>query len=115
MDKCDHCGTQLIDMCYKCGAPVCCPKCCAGAEPPGVVGPVERLVMHFPFVGCEDSRCSGPGIGKCSECALVPIPLGVRSLLEEVIGWHSDQQSGDYNACDTSPCMWCVDAKSALS
>jgi len=27
--KCEHCNTNLIDNCMWCGAPVCCPKCCA--------------------------------------------------------------------------------------
>jgi hypothetical protein len=27
-DFCDQCGTELIDQCLWCGAPVCCPKCC---------------------------------------------------------------------------------------
>jgi hypothetical protein len=27
-DKCEHCGTELIDKCPWCGAPVCCPRCC---------------------------------------------------------------------------------------
>ncbi len=27
--KCDECGTKIIDQCFKCGAPQCCPKCCA--------------------------------------------------------------------------------------
>jgi hypothetical protein len=27
-ETCDECGTELIDRCYRCGAPVCCPKCC---------------------------------------------------------------------------------------
>lgn len=25
---CDLCGTQVINNCCICGAPVCCPKCC---------------------------------------------------------------------------------------
>ena len=28
---CDKCGTEAIDRCPMCGAPVCCPKCCAEA------------------------------------------------------------------------------------
>jgi len=28
---CDVCGTELIDRCLRCGAPVCCPKCCEEA------------------------------------------------------------------------------------
>lgn len=27
-EKCDQCGTSLINRCLFCGAPVCCPKCC---------------------------------------------------------------------------------------
>ena len=26
--KCEHCGTTIIDDCWVCGAPQCCPKCC---------------------------------------------------------------------------------------
>ena len=29
---CDECGTELIDHCIICGAPQCCPKCCAEAQ-----------------------------------------------------------------------------------
>jgi hypothetical protein len=29
MDKCEHCGTELNNDCWNCGAPVCCPRCCA--------------------------------------------------------------------------------------
>lgn len=28
VSKCDECGTRLINRCFRCGAPVCCPKCC---------------------------------------------------------------------------------------
>lgn len=28
MSNCEDCGTKLIDNCFVCGAPVCCPKCC---------------------------------------------------------------------------------------
>ena len=28
---CGECGTKLIDRCYRCGAPVCCPRCCEDA------------------------------------------------------------------------------------
>lgn len=27
-EDCDHCGTKLIVRCLRCGAPICCPKCC---------------------------------------------------------------------------------------
>ena len=29
--SCEHCGTEIIYDCYVCGAPLCCPKCCAEA------------------------------------------------------------------------------------
>jgi hypothetical protein len=29
IDKCDSCNTDIIINCQKCGAPNCCPKCCA--------------------------------------------------------------------------------------
>ena len=28
-NRCDHCGAKTIDGCMHCGAPVCCPQCCA--------------------------------------------------------------------------------------
>lgn len=28
---CEICGTLIIDRCLVCGAPQCCPKCCAEA------------------------------------------------------------------------------------
>ena len=30
-ETCDVCGTELIDRCLVCGAPQCCPICCAEA------------------------------------------------------------------------------------
>lgn len=27
-ERCEECGTILINRCLRCGAPVCCPKCC---------------------------------------------------------------------------------------
>jgi len=29
---CDTCGSELIDKCAMCGAPVCCPVCCRQAR-----------------------------------------------------------------------------------
>ena len=28
-ETCEHCGTELIMDCSRCGAPNCCPKCCS--------------------------------------------------------------------------------------
>ena len=30
-EKCEECSTVLVYNCIFCGAPVCCPKCCAEA------------------------------------------------------------------------------------
>lgn len=30
--KCDDCGTECICDCMVCGAPNCCPRCCAEAD-----------------------------------------------------------------------------------
>ena len=30
--RCDECGTQTIDRCLRCGAPQCCPACCADSS-----------------------------------------------------------------------------------
>ena len=27
-EKCEACGHPIVDRCYYCGAPQCCPKCC---------------------------------------------------------------------------------------
>ncbi len=31
-EHCDDCGTELVDQCWLCGAPVCCPRCCAETQ-----------------------------------------------------------------------------------
>ena len=37
-EVCDDCGAELKNDCAVCGAPVCCPRCCAefvqATEPP---------------------------------------------------------------------------------
>jgi len=30
-----------------------------------------------------------------------------RELLREVMTWHSDAHSSDYNGCDQDKCNWC--------
>jgi chromosome segregation ATPase len=42
-ERCDDCGTELIDKCAVCGAPVCCPLCCARSEITRLRAEVERL------------------------------------------------------------------------
>lgn len=31
-ERCEDCGSHLINRCLRCGAPVCCPQCCADEE-----------------------------------------------------------------------------------
>lgn len=33
-----------------------------------------------------------------------------RARLKEVMSWHADQESADYNDCDKELCTWCEDA-----
>lgn len=42
MEKCDECGTALISPCLDCGAPVCCPLCCAKDKIQRLEAEVER-------------------------------------------------------------------------
>ena len=35
-------------------------------------------------------------------------------LVEEVMANHRDPQSGEYNECEKSPCMWCDLAQKAI-
>ena len=32
-------------------------------------------------------------------------------LLSEVMQWHSNTDSNDYNECDKDPCHWCANAR----
>ena len=40
--------------------------------------------------------------------------LEIDTLISEVIKWHSDRLSPDYNECEVSPCNWCERAKKVL-
>ncbi len=35
-------------------------------------------------------------------------------LLKEVMAWHADKTSADYNECDEHPCAFCVRAALAI-
>lgn len=35
-------------------------------------------------------------------------------LVREVMNWHRDTESPEYNECDKIPCAWCTDAIAAL-
>jgi len=36
------------------------------------------------------------------------------ALVREVMEWHADPKSADYNDCETTPCPWCVSARKAI-
>ena len=36
------------------------------------------------------------------------------ALVREVMSWHADPNSADYNECDREPCLWCQSAAAAL-
>ena len=46
-ERCDDCGTELIDKCAVCGAPICCPLCCARSEITRLCAEVERLTKEL--------------------------------------------------------------------
>ncbi|MES0445049.1 MAG: hypothetical protein ABUJ92_00750 [Desulfobacterales bacterium] len=52
---CFDCGTECIDNCPRCGAPQCCPKCCAGDEIEVVnIEHIERIhIRHAKSVGAR--------------------------------------------------------------
>jgi hypothetical protein len=33
---------------------------------------------------------------------------------EEVMQWHADPESSDYNQCDEDKCLWCEDVSKAI-
>ncbi len=35
-------------------------------------------------------------------------------LLREVMDWHADPESNEYNECDTAPCDWCSQARRVI-
>lgn len=40
---------------------------------------------------------------------------GLARLVEEVMSWHSDRESSDYNQCDTELCFFCEQGKGFLA
>lgn len=36
------------------------------------------------------------------------------ALVREVMFWHRDKESVDYNECETLPCRWCEEAQKAI-
>ena len=59
-----------------------------------------------------------PAIPPLSSSDLLGQPVtnqAIRDLLEEVMWWHSDPTLGEYNGCDTDPCLWCECAKGFLA
>ena len=40
--RCSICGGETVDRCLVCGAPQCCPACCADAASEGTRGESEQ-------------------------------------------------------------------------
>ena len=66
-ETCDICGTVLINRCLRCGAPVCCPKCCEESEMEA-----DSLALNpCPFCGGKpefDYDDNGWNWIECSQC-----------------------------------------------
>lgn len=53
---CDTCGTEIIDNCQRCGAPQCCPKCCAEAEAEHDLKPIAPVKKMTRFLLAVDEN-----------------------------------------------------------
>ena len=40
--------------------------------------------------------------------------LRLVDLVRQVMYWHRDKESTNYNECDTAPCYWCAMAQKAI-
>lgn len=38
----------------------------------------------------------------------------MNGLLREVMSWHADKDSRDYNDCDQEKCLWCEQAQKLI-
>jgi len=38
----------------------------------------------------------------------------MKGLLREVMSWHADKNSRDYNDCDQDKCLWCEQAQALI-
>lgn len=47
---CDECGSATIDHCPTCGAPQCCPKCCADATQSKLGVEVDHIIQASLFI-----------------------------------------------------------------
>jgi hypothetical protein len=56
--RCETCGTETIDHCAVCGAPQCCPSCCADALAEGA-GCEGTKQMNKPTDEQIAEKCSG--------------------------------------------------------
>ena len=84
-EKCEKCGTPLINDCILCGAPICCPKCCKEfdnliKEEASRASSLKRDQIpedFIPFTPCED--CPDPqSVPPCFDC------VGSGELLKEI-------------------------------
>ena len=58
-ERCDDCGTELIDKCAVCGAPICCPLCCARSEITRLCAEIERMRDQIQSVVDEQAADAG--------------------------------------------------------
>lgn len=61
-----------------------------------------------PEFGCFD------GAERCIKKPNTPSRTTLADLVREVMSWHADKESSDYNECDKSKCHWCEMASDAL-
>ncbi len=59
-------------------------------------------------------RIERDGLAKDLAAARAEV-VSLRALVGEVVKWHSDPNSPDYNECDKARCLWCEEALVATS
>lgn len=78
---CDECGTELIDECLRCGAPQCCPKCCAETT--------QEIIKALLCPDCKAPLCrTGDDELYCDNCEAIVedanLEMGIAPGLEDV-------------------------------
>lgn len=63
---------------------------------------------------CPECRALVDVYGNC-RCVIEEDPPSLESLVREVMFWHADPESPNYNECDKSPCEWCSNASGLLA
>lgn len=50
---------------------------------------------------------------KMNEYPVEPL-VRLVAIVREVMFWHRDKESADYNECEKGPCHWCEEAQKAI-